>query len=141
MPSTLSFHVTHNYADLTVNGITVPIQLSVGARNARLHAKLDTGAEFCIFGREHGEALGLNIEAGDLRTFSTVTGNFTAYGHEVTIACFEWQFNALVYFPPTPDFPRNVLGRNGWIQNFRLAIIDYDRLLHLSHYNQSRVIG
>lgn len=33
------------------------------------------------------------------------------------------------------SFPRNVLGRQGWLNQVRLALIDYDGKLFLSHYN------
>lgn len=101
----------------------------------RLLAKLDTGASHCIFERVYGEQLGLNIEGGDRITLHTANSEFQAYGHEVMIACFDWQFNSVVYFA-TPEIHRNVLGRHGWLQQFRLALIDYDSILHLSHYNQ-----
>jgi hypothetical protein len=102
----------------------------------RLHAKLDTGADYCIFAREYGEELGLNIEDGQLTSFSTANSEFRAYGHEVTITCFEWQFDSLVFFAAIPEIRRNFLGRQGWLQKFRVALIDYDSVLHLSHYNE-----
>lgn len=120
MSVTVTFRYTHNYADQKQNGITVPVQLSVGTQAVRLPAKLDTGASYCIFQREYGEILGLNIEAGQQTTFATANSSFVAYGHEVMIACFEWQFNSTVFFPREREIRRNVLGRNGWIQNFRM---------------------
>jgi hypothetical protein len=102
----------------------------------RLLAKLDTGAAHCIFERVYGEQLGVNIEAGQAKTFRTATGDFQAYGHEVTITCFEWEFPSVVFFPAALEIHRNVLGRQGWLQQFRVALIDYDSVLHLSQYNQ-----
>jgi hypothetical protein len=29
-----------------------------------------------------------------------------------------------------------VLGRQGWLQRFRVALVDCDSVLHLSHYNE-----
>ncbi|MGO8814320.1 MAG: retropepsin-like aspartic protease [Terriglobia bacterium] len=112
--------------------------LSVGRKSVRLHAKLDTGADYCIFAREHGEELGLIIiEDGQLTSFSTANSEFRAYGHEVTLTCFEWQFESMVYFAEMPEIRRNLLGRQGWLQQFRVALVDYDSVLHLSHYNKS----
>jgi hypothetical protein len=102
----------------------------------RLLAKLDTGAACCIFQRVYGEQLGLNIEAGESKSFGTATGQFQAYGHEVTIACFDWELHSVVFFPAALEIHRNVLGREGWLQKFRVALIDYDSILHLSHYNE-----
>ncbi len=136
VPTTLTFRHTHNYADQSGSGITIPIGLSVGAKSVRLLAKLDTGASNCIFQREYGEQLGLVLEDGEYRTFQTATSTFETYGHNVTISSFEWHFDSIVYFSRDRAFSRNVLGRNGWLQQFRLALVDYDSLLHLSHYNQ-----
>jgi len=101
----------------------------------RLLAKLDTGADACIFERAYGEELGLDIEAGQPTRFRTANSEFQAFGHEVTIACFEWQFDSVVFFPATIEIRRNVLGRQGWLRQFRVALIDYDSILHLSYYN------
>lgn len=97
--------------------------------------KLDTGADYCIVQREYGEALGLDIEAGERKEFSTANGLFVAYGHEVTVECFTQEFNAIFYFAENLDFPRNVLGRTGWLEQFRIAIVQYDRSLFASPYN------
>jgi hypothetical protein len=40
-----------------------------------------------------------------------------------------------VYFAKYPGLPRNILGRQGWLHNRRLAVIDYDNLLYLSAYD------
>ncbi len=135
MATILTFHRSHDYSAQSTDGITVPIELTAGQRTVRLLAKVDTGASFCIFARDYGEQLGLNIEGGDRITVHTANSEFQAYGHEVSIACFDWQFNSVVYFA-APEIQRNVLGRRGWLQQFRLALIDYDSILHLSHYNQ-----
>jgi hypothetical protein len=103
----------------------------------RILAKLDTGADNCIFQRAYGEELGLDIESGDPRTFYTATGNFfEAFGHYVVIESFKWSFTSMVYFAKEGDVSRNVLGRNGWLRNFRLALIDYDSVFHVSAYDE-----
>jgi hypothetical protein len=102
----------------------------------RLLAKLDTGAGHCNFQREYGEQLGLNIEAGQRTSFRTANSEFQAFGHDVTITCFGWEFDSFVYFAASTEIQRNVLGRQGWLQKFRVALIDYDSVLHLSHYNE-----
>lgn len=51
------------------------------------------------------------------------------------LSCFDWEFEALVYFAASPEHPRNVVGRSRWLQQFRLAISEHDTVLLLSHYN------
>lgn len=45
------------------------------------------------------------------------------------------EFSALVFFAQDPAFARNFLGRKGWLDRLRVAIIDYDRTLYLSTYD------
>lgn len=136
MATTLTFQQTHDYSSQARDGITIPIELTVGQRVVRLHAKLDTGASFCIFERDYAEELRLNVESGRQVTVRTANSEFQVYGHGVTITCLDWQFESEVFFSGSPDIRRNVLGRRGWLQKFGLALIDYDSVLHLSHYDQ-----
>ena len=137
MAITLTFGTTHYYGDDAASGITVPVYLKVvGRPKIRVLAKLDTGAAYCIFERDHGEALGFQIETGEPKLMSTATGNtFQTYGHEVTVESFGREHTATVYFAEQRDLQRNVLGRQGWVRQFRLGLIDYDSVLHVSHYN------
>jgi hypothetical protein len=130
----LTFAALHRY-DSALDGIEVPIKLKVGEQEVNLAAKLDTGASWCFFEREYGEVLGLDIEAGSKRTFSTATGPFEAYGHDVRLTILGLEFDLTVYFFKFPSINRNVLGRQGWLQKIRLGLIDNDGNLYLSHYN------
>jgi len=133
---TLTFAVRHDYGALAGDGIVIPITLSVGDHSVRLLPKLDTGAAFCIFERAYGEALGLAIETGVRVPVSPAKGDpFDVFGHNVRIECFEWEYDAMVYFAAEPEFKRNVLGRRGWMPQFRVAVVEHDAVLHLSHYD------
>jgi hypothetical protein len=127
----LEFAISHHYYS-TADGLEVPIALSAGSQSVDLVAKVDTGAAHCIFDRRYAEILGLNVESGRLQNFRTVTGSFAAYEHEVTIQTLGIE---LVFFAHDVDFARNFLGRAGWLDRLRVAIIDYDRALHLSVYD------
>jgi hypothetical protein len=109
--------------------------LRSGSRSVDLIAKLDTGAANCIFDRRYAAMLGLNVESGRFQVFRTVTGSFPAYEHEVTIHVQGIEFSAAVFFAQDSEFSRNFLGRTGWLDRLRIAIIDYDRTLYLSPYD------
>ncbi len=130
----LIFNFMHEY-DTEAVGITIPVGLIVGQKQVLIpNAKLDTGASFCIFQRVYGESLGLDIEKGEKETISTPMGIFSAYGHEVLLFALGLQLDAMVYFTTMQGFNRNVLGRHGWLQQLRVAIIDYDGKLFVSRY-------
>jgi hypothetical protein len=135
MARQLTFSEEYQYVD-DPDGITIPLVLSYGEKSARLLAKVDTGAEVCLFSHEDGRTLGLPIEQGLPITLRSLGGPLEAFGHEVTIQTGDLTFQSVIYFAKYPGLPRNFLGRRGWLRNLRLAIIDYDNLLYLSAYDK-----
>lgn len=133
MSITLNFAVSLNYDTLN-SGITIPIRLYVGQDEVAFSAKLDTGSSHCIFEGKHGERLGLNIESGSPLFFSTATGRFLAYGHDLTLSVLGIEHFVTVYFIAEEGIQRNVLGRNGWLNLVQLGLIDYEGKLFLSPY-------
>jgi hypothetical protein len=121
----------------TASGIEVPVSLSVVGHTIEVVTKVDTGATNCIFAREVGDALGLDLASGHVERFNIPNGgSFTAYGHSVQMRCLGIHIDALVYFAADPAFRRNVLGRRGWLEHVRVAFIDYERILFLAPYNR-----
>jgi hypothetical protein len=88
----------------------------------------------------HREAIGRALgktgygRRGRLQRFRTVAGSFAAYRHEVTVQTLGIEFSAVVFFAQDSAFNRNFLGRSGWLDRLRIAIVDYDRLLFVSPY-------
>lgn len=112
MPETVSYEKIYEY-DTLKSGITVMAEISYGGESRQIRAKIDTGAENCIFERKHGERLGIEIESGREQIFSTASGIFTAYGHELTLSVLGIETVSTVYFAKEESFTRNVLGRQG----------------------------
>jgi hypothetical protein len=134
MPTQLSFDISFIYPDRT-DGITIPTVLSFGDRIVNTSAKVDPGAECCVFSLEIGTQLGLEIEHGIPQSMGSLTGTLETFGHEVTIQTFGIAFQSMIYFSKYPGLPRNLLGRIGWLRHLRLAIIDYENRLYLSPYS------
>src|ERR1022692_4416046 len=86
------------------------------------------------FERRYAEMLGVDVDSGRLQRFRTVAGSFAAYQHEVTIQTLVIDFSAVVFFAQDSTFNRTFLGRSGWLDRLRIAIVDYDRLLFVSPY-------
>src|ERR1039457_2319416 len=136
MAYVLRFATEYMY-DSTIEGITVDVELSLGGEPVRVRAKLDTGASDCLFRRRYADLLGLAVEAGGRRTFSTAAGSFLAYGHEVTIRVLATECTSIVYFFADEAVRRNVLGLHGWLDRVRLGIVDYESTLYLSAHNEA----
>jgi hypothetical protein len=136
MPHQLTFALKHNYKT-DENGITLPVILRSGDAFIEVEAKVDTGSQFCVFTREVGEALGLKIEAGTPQRMRSLHGASTFYGHEVTLETLGLEFQSFIFFSAEKNLPRNLLGRTGWLQLVRLAVIDYEQELYLSLYDET----
>jgi hypothetical protein len=67
---------------------------------------------------------------------TTLAGGLVAFGHEITLQTLGLTFQTFVYFSADYPIHRNILGRQGWLQLVRLAIIDYDNELYLSPYDK-----
>jgi hypothetical protein len=118
------------------DGIPIPVTLSYGIETAIISAKIDTGAGVCLFTHEIGLQLGVPIEQGIPIVLSGISGgSLEAFGHEVTIQTGDLSFQSIVYFAKHRGLPRNFLGRQGWLRNIKLALVDYDNLLYLSAYD------
>jgi hypothetical protein len=134
MPTQLSFVEQYRYVENDA-GVTIPVLLGYNEKVIRVTAKVDTGADVCLFAREHGERLGLAIDEGLPITLSSLGGPVDAYGHEIAIQTLGITFQSWIYFYKFPGQERNLLGRRGWLRNLKLAVIDYDSLIYLSPYS------
>ena len=135
MPFQLSFSRREKYSSLAT-GINLETTLRFGDLFINCEAKVDTGAEVCLFQRAVGEALEIPIENGVKKRLETLTGVLTAYGHEVVLEVLGLKSQTVVYFAESDGVKRNLLGRQGWLQLIRLGIVDYDSELYLSLYDE-----
>jgi hypothetical protein len=117
------------------HGLVIPVGLSRGALLERTEAKIDTGAEYCLFSREIGEALEIEIESGLPQTFSTLTGSLAGYGHEVTLQSFDLTFSSFVYFAKDYGLQRNLLGSIGWLRKVNFGLVDNEEVFYLGSYD------
>ena len=131
----LSFTRRETYNSLAL-GISLETTLRFGELFINCDAKIDTGAEVCLFQRAIGEALQIPIEDGLKKRLETLTGVLTAYGHQVVLETLGLQLQTIVYFAASDEVKRNLLGRQGWLRLIRLGIVDYDSELYLSLYDE-----
>ena len=130
----INFAEEYRYQD-DDEGISIRVLLTYGGKTTRVIAKVDTGAAVCLFSYEDGLDLGIPIEQGIPKRLGGLTGSLDAFGHEVTLQTGDIAFQSIVYFAKYPGLERNLLGRQGWLRNLRLGVIDYDKLLYLNAYD------
>lgn len=134
----LTFDEEFRYKD-EEEGISLTVLLTYDDTSRRVEAKVDPGAAVCLFSHEDGLKLGIPIEQGRPIRLGGLTGSLDAFGHEVTLQTGNITFQSLIYFAKYPGLQRNLLGRQGWLRNLRLGVIDYDNLLYLSAYDSENL--
>ena len=120
--------------DVSDSGVNVDITLTLNKKTVTLTAKIDTGASCCVFARNQAEELGIAVEQGMRQLFATATGDFLAYGHEVTLSVAGFEFDSFVFFAADEHIKRCVLGRFGWLDRIVLGLFDYEGKLYLNAY-------
>jgi hypothetical protein len=131
MTTWLNFPIQHHFKT-TVSGIVIPCQLEQNGVQAGFEAKVDSGAEFCLFTREIAEELEIDVADGYGIRLDTLAGGLTAYAHAVTLHTLGLSFESLVLFHPAYGSRRNLLGRNGWLNNLHLALTMDDDMIYLN---------
>jgi Aspartyl protease len=134
MPFPLDFNIRYEYNSLR-SGIFIPGALRLGETAIPCDAEVDTGSQVCVFQRELGVSLGVDVEAGHRIVLSSLGGAVVAFGHFVTLHTLGLEFDSVVYFAEEYNLPRNLLGRDGWLRKLRPAVVDYDAEIYLSLYD------
>lgn len=68
MDEKIAFSKQYKYDTLKI-GVTVPVVLHLNGDTVDFEAKVDTGAENCIFEKVHGERLGLILNRAGNKSF------------------------------------------------------------------------
>jgi len=131
MSHQIDFTVKHIYDSREI-GITLETTLRRGDAFVICDAKVDTGSEYCLFGREYAEQLGIEVETGFQQNLSTLTSGLSAYGHSVELETLEIKLDTFVYFAADYSLPRNLLGRQGWFQLINFGLNDYASEIYIS---------
>jgi len=89
---------------------------------------VDSGADFCIFDAQIGEILGIDIESGEPRSVSGITGVSENYFiHTVNIEVGGWTYKTKVGFLLNiAQLGYGVVGQKGFFDKF-LIIFNYQK--------------
>jgi Aspartyl protease len=134
VPHEIIYHHRLAY-DISQAEIILPVIIDANGHRHSVTAALDTGATLCVFQREIAESLGIAVEEGIKGYVSAMGTVLRVYGHEATLTIGDLAVNLFIYFPEFQMIPRNLLGRQGFLQRLRLGLNDYEGLLYLSPYN------
>jgi hypothetical protein len=134
MSHQFAFDLAYRYPD-KAGGITIPVILQFGEFSTSTTAKVDTGCELCLFSNETAQRLGIDVETGASLTMDSLGGPLDAFGHNVIIQTFGLSVESVVYFAKYPGLGRNLLGRQGWLHQLKICLVDYDSTIYLQPYD------
>lgn len=106
----------------------IPIELIFNKHAIRYAALIDSGADFCIFDAEIGEALGIDIHSGNREVFGGVqeAGVAEAFFHEIMLNVGGWNHKTIIGF--SYDIAKHgygILGQKGF---FDIFVVKFDFL-------------
>ena len=80
--------------------------------------------------------MGIEVESGIPLKLRTLTGTFTAYGHEVTLRTYDLEWSAVVYFHDQMGRTNpNFFGRTGWLDRVQFGLVHYDQQVFIEPYD------
>ena len=120
--------------DTKVAGVVLPVTLLANDRVAAVNAAVDTGSTLCVFQHEIAERLGIMVEGGVEDYVSAMGTIIKVYGHEVTLVLEDLSMDLMVYFPAYQHIPRNLLGRQGFLQRMLFGLDDYEGVVYFGYH-------
>jgi hypothetical protein len=119
--------ITFAYKDIGSGSLRpmIPIEIHKRMKSVRVEVLVDSGADFSIMWADIGEALGIDVKAGDKYTFGgigTKSGQpQTGYGHRVGITIGKETINTYMVF--SYDIPEGIaiVGQTGFFDRFSIT--------------------
>jgi hypothetical protein len=93
-----------------------------------------TGSTLCVFQHEIAERLGIKVEDGIEDYISAMGTILKVYGHDVMLVLDELSMDLIVYFPAYQQIPRNLLGRQGFLQRILFGLDDYEGVVYFGYH-------
>ncbi len=107
------------------NGVlrpVIPIKLKLKHQEIGYHVLVDSGADFCLFDAEIGEAIGIEVTKGKPREVFGVGGKASIYYiHKVKIDVGGWCYDIEAGFMPSVAgkvMRYGLVGQKGFFENF-----------------------
>ena len=108
----------------------IPIEVKYDKNVVKYLALINSGADFCIFHAEIGEAIGIDIKKGKLLEFYGVIGEKKeAFFHNISIVIGGWEKECYCGFSYEFDktkMPYGILGQKGFFNLFKVSM-DYEK--------------
>ncbi len=112
----------------------VPVGL-VTDRRVDTVAILDSGASISVFKPSVAHELGIDVEGGDLLLVEGISGKISLYVHPVEMELEGHGFSSRVAFSPEYTASVNLLGREGFFDQFLITFDEESRKVFLETFS------
>lgn len=106
----------------------INVKIKFNDKEINYYSLIDSGADYCIFNAEIGEAIGIDIKSGKTLEFEGVTGEKEmAYFHKVILFIGGWEKECYCGFSYNlKKMPYGILGQKGFFDLFKVSM-DYEK--------------
>lgn len=108
----------------------IPVEVKYNGNSIKYLALIDSGADFCIFHAQIGEAVGIDIKKGKMLEFYGIVGDKKeAFFHNISISVGGIEKECYCGFSYEFDetkMPYGVLGQKGFFNLFKV-LMDYEK--------------
>ncbi len=100
----------------------IPIIILSKGKKIEIHAIIDSGSEVSLFDRELAKRLEIDYRlTKDIRYMGGVSGRLLVYVHQLEISVGNKTFPCKIGFSDERTTSHNLLGRQGFFENFRIT--------------------
>lgn len=110
----------------------ISLTFLIGEKRIRSQALIDSGATISIFGEETAYSLGIDIEKGKRIILGGVGGRIVGYIHQLRIRVAGAEFSCPVVFSREYLVSFNLLGRQGFFDQFMITFDEKHKRLSLT---------
>ncbi len=96
-----------------------------------IYALIDSGAIVSLFNADVGRALGIEVEKGEPFRPTGISGSILSYIHEVVLKIEDMEIKAKVAFTDQLAVNVNLLGREGFFNEFSVLFNDREKAVTL----------
>lgn len=106
--------------------VDVGLSYNRGAKQ-NIYALIDSGADYCLFGKQIGELLGIQVRKGKYMPMTGISGKKQhGYLHKITVTIGGWDIEINAVFLSDDDLPMSLLGQVGFFEKTKISF-DYEK--------------
>ena len=100
----------------------IPVVLKANKKQIKLLAVIDSGSEVSLFDKDSAKELGIDYRlTKEIRNMNGVSGRLLVYVHRLEVCIGNRTFPCKIGFSDERTTSHNLLGRQGFFENFKIT--------------------